>query len=260
MKEHRESPTLPLVNRVLIPEEQINLESGYVEEGSIEEKRAEAARRLAIRELLRQRAKVLGIETQDRLDEAIDELLEREVPIPEADETACRRYFESNRERFRAPEEVEMRHILLAAAPDDAQGRTAARDKAEELVATLRDAPERFEKLAAKHSRCPSADDGGRLGVVGRGQTVPELENVVLRLPVGLAERPVETRYGFHVVEILSRAGGEPLDYDDVRLMIADYLRERSWRRAVSQYLQVLIADAEITGIDLEAAASPLVQ
>ena len=32
-----------------------------------------------------------------------------------------------------------------------------------------------------------------------------------MRLPVGLAERPVETRYGFHVVEILTRAGGAPL-------------------------------------------------
>lgn len=251
---------MPLVNRVLIPEEQINLESGHVEDGTIEEKRAEAARRLAIRELLRQRAKALGIETQDRLDEAIDELLEREVPVPEADDDACRRYFQANRERFRSPEEVEMRHILLAAAPDDAEGRTAARDTAEELVAVLRESPERFGELAAAHSHCPSADEGGHLGVVGRGQTVPELENVVLRLSVGLAERPIETRYGFHVVEILSRAGGKPLDYDDVGFMIADYLRERSWRRAVSQYLQVLIADAEISGIDLEAADSPLMQ
>lgn len=252
--------TMPLVNRVLIPEEQINLESGTIEEGTIDEKRAEAARRLAIRELLRQRAKALGIETQDRLDEAIDELLERDVPVPEADDAACRRYFESNRERFRSPEQIEMRHILLAAPPDDAEGRTAARDKAEELVEALWENPERFGELAAEHSRCPSADNGGRLGVVGRGQTVPELENVVLRLPIGLAERPIETRYGFHVVQILSRAGGEPLDYDDVRLMITDYLHERSWRRAVSHYLQVLIADAEISGIDLEADNSPLMQ
>ncbi|MES1943561.1 PpiC-type peptidyl-prolyl cis-trans isomerase [Salinisphaera sp. PC39] len=251
---------MPLVNRVLIPEEQINLESGYVETGTIDEKRAEATRRLAVRELLRQRAKQIGIETQDRLDAAIDELLDREVPVPEADEAACRRYFESNRDRFRSPREIEMRHILLAAAPDDAEGRTAARDRADELVAALQADPDRFDELAAAHSRCPSAERGGHLGLVGRGQTVPELENVVLRLPAGLAERPIETRYGFHVVEVLARSGGEPLDYDDVRLMIADYLRERSWRRAVSQYLQVLIADAEISGIDLEADASPLMQ
>lgn len=252
--------TMPQVNAVLIPEEEINRESGYVEGGTIEQKRAEAARRLAVRELLRQRAREVGIETRDRLDAAIDELLDREVPVPEADEAACRRYFESNRDRLCSPREIAMRHILLAAAPDDAEGRISARGRAEELVAALQAEPDRFDELAAAHSRCPSADRGGHLGIVGRGQTVPELENVVLRLPVGLAERPIETRYGFHVVEVLARSGGEPLAYDDVRLIIADYLRERSWRRAVSQYLQVLIADAEIAGIELEADASPLMQ
>lgn len=252
--------TMALVNRVLIPEEQINYESGQVETGSIEEKRAEATRRLAIRELLRQQANALGIVTDGRLDEAIDELLAWQVSVPEAGEADCRRYFDANRDRFRTPVELSLRHILLAAAPDDGETRTRSRDVAEQLIAALRENPARFGELAAEHSRCPSADRGGHLGVVTRGQTVPELENVAMRLPVGLAERPIETRYGFHVVEVLDRAGGEPLEYEQVRHLIADYLRERSWRRAVSQYLQLLIADAEISGVDLEAADSPLVQ
>lgn len=249
-----------MVNRVVVPEEQVRHEAAYVESGTIDEKHAEAARTLAVRELLRQRADAVGIETEDRVDDAIEELLARELGVPEADEDACRRYFESNRERFRTPEEIELRHILLAAAPDDPDGRTRQRDAADELVAALHAEPGRFGELAGKHSDCPSADQGGHLGLVGRGQTVPELEQVVLRLPVGLAERPVETRYGFHVVEVLARAGGEPLDYADVRAMIADYLRERSWRRAVSQYIGQLAADAELEGVELEIPESPLVQ
>jgi len=248
------------VNQKRISEAQVNRESANVEAGGIEEKRTEAARRLAIRELLRQRAVALGIDTKNRLDSAIEELIDQEVVIPEVDEAACRRYFESNRERFRSPVEVDARHILLAAAPDDAAGRTAARDSAESLVTALQEAPGRFSELAKAHSRCPSASDGGRLGVITRGATVPELENVITRLPLGLAERPVETRYGFHVVEVLARAGGEPLELEMTRHLIADYLRERSWRRAVSQYLRVLIAGAEIRGVDLEAAESPLMQ
>jgi len=249
-----------LVNRVLVPEGQINLESAFVEAGSIEAKRAEAARRLALRELLRQRAKALGIDTRGRLEEAIDELLAREVPVREADGETCRRYFEANRERFHTPVEVELRHILLAAAPWDAGARTAARDAAEALIAVLDGAPEQFAELAARHSRCASAQAGGRLGMIGRGQTVPELERVVLRLPVGLAPRPVESRYGFHVVEVLARRGGEPLAYGDVRRLIAEYLRERAWRRALAQYLQVLAAGADIEGVDLAGAEGPLVQ
>lgn len=248
------------VNHVIVSDEAINLESAYVEEGTIESKRREAARRLAVRELLRQRAETIGIATADRIDAAIDELLAREVSLPRADDAACRRYFEANRDRFHTPEEIELRHILIAAAPDDPGERVRARDTAESLIAALQAAPSRFAELAARHSRCPSASRGGHLGVIGRGQTVPELENVIRRLPPGLGPRPIETRYGFHVVEVLARAGGEPLAYEDVRHLIADYLAERSWRRAVSQYIGQLAAGAEIEGVDLEAADSPLVQ
>ena len=249
-----------LVNRVVIPEEEIRSESAHVESGSIDEKHAEAARTLAIRELLRQRAESVGIATEGDVDSAIERLLEGELGVPEADEAACRRYFEANGERFRTPEEVELRHILLGAAPDDPVARTGQRDIAESVVATVQAEPGRFGELAGLYSDCPSADQGGHLGIVGRGQTVPEFEQVVLRLPVGLAERPVETRYGFHVVEVLSRAGGDPLAYEDVRHLIADYLRERSWRRAVSQYVGQLAADAELEGVELEVPGSSLVQ
>lgn len=249
-----------MVNRVVLPEHEINAESGEIDAGTIDDKRAEATRRLAIRELLRQRAKALGIETEARLDGAIDEVLAAEVCVPEAGEAEGERYFAANRERFCTPVTVNMSHILLAAAPDDAPARVAARRHADELIAALRSEPARFVEFAQRHSRCPSAQEGGGLGWIGRGQTVPELESVVLRLPEGLADRAVETRYGFHVVKIDARRGGEPLAYEQVRPLIFDYLRERSWRRAVSQYLQRLIAEADIQGVDLEAAETPLMQ
>jgi len=249
-----------VVNRTLITDAEINEESARVPEGGIHERHEEAARRLVVRELLRQRAKENGLDRSSDLDAAIDTVLEREVSVPEVDEAACRRYFESNPERFRTPVTAEVRHILVKAAPDDPSGRAAAESRAEEVIAELRDNPGSFAELAAHRSACPSAGDGGYLGPVGRGQTVPEFETVVLRLEPGLAARPVETRYGFHVVEVLDREGGEPLAFDSVQWMIADYLRERSWRRAVHQYIQVLISDAEIQGIDFTDNATPLIQ
>jgi peptidyl-prolyl cis-trans isomerase C len=155
---------------------------------------------------------------------------------------------------------AEVRHILLAAAPDDVGARAQAEDRANELIARLTDEPGRFAELAAAESGCPSASDGGHLGLIARNQTVPEFEDVVLRLEPGLATRPVESRYGFHVVEVLSREGGEPLPYESVHHLIADYIRERAWRRAVSQYIGRLAADAEIMGVDLGVDDSPLVQ
>lgn len=251
---------LAMVNRVLIPEHHINAETAFLEHGTIDEKRAEATRRLAVKELLRQRAQSLGIVTRDRLDSAMDELLAREIHVPEATAEDCRRYFQANRERFCTPIHVRMAHILLAAAPDDPEERSQARARADELLARLRADPQAFGPLARQNSRCPSAGQGGELGWIGRGQTVPELENVVLRMAPGLDKHPVETRYGYHIVRVDERSGGHPLDYAEVKQLIADYLQERSWRRAVSQYIDRLAAEADLRGVELQASDTPLVQ
>jgi len=249
-----------VVNRTLITDAEINEESARVDVEGISVRNEEAARRLAVRELLRLRAGELGLDTKTDLDAAIDELLNREIGIPEVDDAACRRYFESNPERFRTPVTAEVRHILIKAAPDDREERAQAEGCAGDLVRELAVDRSRFAELAAHWSSCPSAGKGGCLGNIGRGQTVPEFEAVVLRLEPGLAERPVETRYGFHVVEILRRTGGEPLPYESVVHLIADYVRERSWRRGVSQYIQILIDEAEIKGVEFPQNDSPLIQ
>lgn len=249
-----------VVNRTLITDAEINEESARVDVEGITAKNEEAARRLVVRELLRLRAKEHGLDIKTDLDAAIEEVLNREVSIPSVDEAACRRYFESNPERFCTPVTVEMRHILVKAAPDDPQERASAEAQAEQLITELRGDDTRFARLAAQWSACPSAGEGGHLGIISRGQTVPEFETVILRLEPGLAERPVETRYGFHVVEILAREGGEALVYESVRELIADYLQERSWRRAVHQYIQLLIDEADIKGVSFTQSGSPLIQ
>lgn len=249
-----------VVNRTLITDAEINEESARVDVDGISARNEEAARRLVVRELLRLRASEHGLDIKTDLDAAIEELLNREVTIPEVDDAACRRYFESNPERFQTPVTTELRHILIKAAPDDPDERAQAEKRASSLVEELAADRSRFAELATQWSACPSAGEGGYLGNISRGQTVPEFEAVVLRLEPGLAERPVETRYGFHVVEILERAGGEPLPYESVYHLIADYLRERSWRRAVSQYIQILIDEAEIKGVDFSQNDSPLIQ
>ena len=251
---------LVTVNRVVIPDEEIHYESARVDERGVDERRGAAARQLVVRELLRQRADEAGFDTGDDADAAVEALLEREIPKPEIDDVACQRYFEANPERFCTPVMAEVRHILLAAPPDDVNARAEAEQRAEALIEEADNGNESVSALAARHSDCPSATDGGHLGAVGRGQTVPEFEDVVLRLEPGVARRPVETRYGFHVVEVIAREGGEPLSYDQVSHLIADYIRERSWRRAVSQYIGQLAADAEIEGVELDVPDSPLVQ
>ena len=62
-----------------------------------------------------------------------------------------------------------------------------------------------FAEIAATHSLCPSGKQGGNLGTFGRGQMVPEFDSVVFNGEVGTVHGPVQTQFGYHLLEILSR-------------------------------------------------------
>ena len=250
------------VNGVMISAAAINLESANYEGGSIPQRQHQAALALVVRELLRQRAVAHGLlaEAVEPDDNVIDELLERELDLPQPDGAACRRYFERNRGRFRSEDRAELRHILLPAHPEDLEQREQVRHEAEVMIQRLQAGNGDFAELARQHSACPSRAQGGMLGWIGRGQTVPEFDSRVLRLPVGLAGRPIESRYGWHLVEVLAQQVGAALAFGQVRDDIARYLAEQVRDRATRQYLQLLIGEAEIDGLDLAAASTLLLR
>ena len=62
-----------------------------------------------------------------------------------------------------------------------------------------------FAKLAAEHSSCPSGQRGGELGRFGRGQMVPEFDEVVFTADVGSVQGPVKTQFGYHLLEVTAR-------------------------------------------------------
>lgn len=248
------------VNEHEISEQAINRESaGFSVHGPLEAQR-QAAIALVIRTLLLEQVGQ-GLELSEAdADAAMEAHLAKKITVPVPDIASCRRYYIANPERFQSPALVVARHILLAAHPDDLQERERTQVQAEELISQLQAQPDRFEMFARRYSDCPSKEQGGHLGQVSRGQTVPELEDVMLRLPIGLAERPLDSRYGYHVMDILERIDGEQLPFDIMLPRIRDYLATKARRRAISQYLQLLIGKAQIEGLDLEGAGSPLVQ
>jgi len=62
-----------------------------------------------------------------------------------------------------------------------------------------------FAELAKKHSSCPSGQDGGDLGEFGPGMMVPEFDKVVFSAPVNQVQGPVQTQFGYHLLEVTSR-------------------------------------------------------
>jgi peptidyl-prolyl cis-trans isomerase C len=259
------------VNGVAIPEADILAEAQNHPAESPGAALVAAARALVVRELFLQEARRLGIEARPDTDHAgrseteedalIRALIEKELVVPTAAEAECRRFYENNPHRFASEPIFEARHILLAASQKDEAARNTARQDAEQLIAQLRERPADFAALALQYSDCPSKEQGGNLGQLTRGATVAEFEMALGTMAEGeLSARPVESRFGYHIILLERRIAGTQLPFEMVRERIAAWLEASSWSKAVAQYVKILAGRAKIVGIDISAADSPLIQ
>ncbi|MPM40632.1 Chaperone SurA [bioreactor metagenome] len=246
--------------------------NGIALHSALESLDAQTLRQRACTELLRQQAQQLGLldasdlpdvhgAISEAAEQAIEQLLARELVLPDPSEEACQRYYAAH-PLFR-DEQVRLRHVLFAVTPGvDVR---ALRQRAEAALLELRtqDANEsmRFADVARELSNCPSGAQGGELGWLSRADCAPEFAAEVFSSnEVGVLARLVHSRFGLHVVEVRERSTGEPIGYDDARTSVMRTLEQQTWTNAVRQYLQVLAGAAHIEGVDIDAAASPLVQ
>ncbi|MDR6765510.1 peptidyl-prolyl cis-trans isomerase C [Acidovorax delafieldii] len=233
----------------------------------------EALRQRACTELLRQAAQQAGLLSADDVpgalgaisteaSDAIEQLLDRELPIPDPSEEACRRYHEAHPAAHAQGERAQLRHVLFAVTPgvDVKQLRL----RAEALLIDLRcadDGGAKFAEAAAQWSNCTSGQQGGDLGWLTRADCAPEFAREVFgSAEIGVLARLVHSRFGLHVVEVVAREAGQQPAFEDVRQAIALTLRQQAWVNALRQYLQLLAGAAGVEGVALDAADSPLVQ
>jgi peptidyl-prolyl cis-trans isomerase C len=85
------------------------------------------------------------------------------------------------------------RHILVDSA-----------ETCENLKTRIADGAD-FAAVAQEHSSCPSGQRGGDLGEFSPGMMVPEFDKVVFSAAVGEVQGPVQTQFGFHLIEVTSR-------------------------------------------------------
>ncbi len=65
---------------------------------------------------------------------------------------------------------------------------------------------EDFAEIARNNSSCPSGQNGGDLGEFGPGMMVPEFDKVVFSAEVGAVQGPVQTQFGYHLLEVTGRS------------------------------------------------------
>jgi peptidylprolyl isomerase/peptidyl-prolyl cis-trans isomerase C len=139
-------------------------------------------------------------------------------------------YYRLRPESFNRPEARQLRHILITF--NNHQEKSKASQQLEILRSTLKNS-EQFAAAALRHSQCPSAMEGGKLGTVKRQQLYPELEADAFLLAEGEISAVLESPIGLHIVRCDEILPSGMLDFAEVEAKIIEHLSEK--RRSEAQ-------------------------
>jgi peptidyl-prolyl cis-trans isomerase C len=130
-------------------------------------------------------------------------------------DSAAKKYYQGHKDRY-STEQVRAMHILLK---DEKEAEDVAK-KAKNM------SNDEFQELAEKISKDPSAKNNrGDLGFFGRDRMVPEFTEAAFSATEGKVVGPVQTSYGYHVIKVVTKRSGKPLQYDEVELRVKNDLR-----------------------------------
>ncbi|WP_323035807.1 peptidylprolyl isomerase [Pararhodobacter sp.] len=218
-----------------------------------------AARALVLRQLLLDEASRQGL-TPDPAEVApgkfetpeealIRAVTENGISVAAPTEAEIREVWAQDPDRYVSPPLWEVSHILCAG--DDGESRAAL------IAADVARNPRAFTSLAREVSDCPSGAQGGTLGQLRPGDTVPEFEVALRNLAEGEATTtPVKTRFGWHVIRMDGLAPGKVLPFEIVAPKLAEAMEKARWTVAAKEFTAQLIAAAEISGLDLTEPAA----
>ena len=172
-----------------------------------------------------------------------------------------RAYYDQHRDQYRVPEQVKVSHILIKTplpGPDgkvDEKGVAEAQRRAEDLLKQLKSGA-KLEDLAKKYSEDPgSAKQGGSLGWIGKGQTVPEFEKTAFSLPKGQISDLVKSSYGFHIIRVDDKQEAHMKTLDEVKAEIEPILKHQKAQQIAQKKAEALLKQARAQGLDAAAAA-----
>ncbi|MFZ9595844.1 MAG: peptidylprolyl isomerase [Bdellovibrionia bacterium] len=160
----------------------------------------------------------------------VNRLLERKLASKITPES-LKKYYELHRDRY-STTQVHVQHILVSD------------EKEANLVKKMaQDNPGNFMELAKKHSKDPSVKSNqGDLGYVGHDKLVAEFTDAAFLTPNGKVTGPVKTLYGYHIIKVLDKKPGKPLEFAEVELYVRDALRNE----LVRDYTEQLRSQASI--------------
>jgi len=193
----------------------------------------EFVKRMAESKLLSVKAKKLDLDKtpgyQRALDRAKDDLLAREFLAKEGesiqkklavDEATVKAYYEKHPERFKQPDLVSVRHILVSVKQGEGQPGVSDAEAKKRIAKIQGDLKKgtKFEALAKKYSDDPgSKENGGLYADADPSGWVPEFGAAARTQPVGKVGAPVKTSYGYHLIKVESRKSSRQVPFEEAK-------------------------------------------
>ncbi len=177
---------------------------------------------------------------------AIGAYLEKEVLSKIAiSEAEAKAYYEANQARFKEPADpantIRASHILISipekATPEQIKEVEA---KAAKIAADVKADPNKFAAIAKAESSCPSKEQGGSLGLFGKGQMVKEFEDAAFGLKEGEISGPVKTQFGFHIIRRDVSEKERTMPFAEVKEQLINGLKGQKMREAVESMVAEL--------------------
>jgi parvulin-like peptidyl-prolyl isomerase len=194
----------------------------------------EFIKRMAESKLLAVKARKMGLDKtpdfQRTLDRTKDDLLAREFLTQEGEalqaklklsDADVKAYYDAHLDKFKQPELVSVRHILVAVKrdPKEKEGRTDA--EAKQHIATLQADLKKglkFEDLAKKFSDDPgSKENGGLYKDVDPSSWDPAFAKAAMTQPVGKVGAPVKSQYGYHLIKVEDRKPARQVPFEEAK-------------------------------------------
>lgn len=172
-------------------------------------------------------------EFQNILKETKENLLQRYAvqkvmdDVDVKDEEA-KEVYEQNKDKYISDEKVSAKHILV----DD-------EEKCKEIKEEIDNGLD-FSDAAAKYSSCPSSKKGGRLGEFGKGQMVPEFEEVAFKMEEGEISDPVKSQFGYHIIQLDKKVPAEQKSFNEVKDQVKQQLVQQKQFQVYNDNVQKL--------------------
>ncbi len=185
-------------------------------------------------------------------------LKQTDVPsgAPAVTSQQVEQYYQGHQKDYQVPDEVKVRHILIKVpAGADAKTDAAAKQKAEDLLKQIKGGAD-FAALAKANSDDPgSKEQGGELGMIQRGVTVPAFEKAAFELQPGKTSDVIKTQFGYHILQVEEKQTAHLKPLEEVKAQIVATLTRQQEAEQQAAFAQQLATEAAKSGLAKTAEA-----